>query len=141
RTGAGSNLSFSSRRHSGTRLGSSPVRHGGRETRPASESAARRSIPAPHGSSVAVPAETAGKVAWSSSGCGPSVAGRATRGGGGMLAMADWAQQGLFDSSWCGNVVPRDSFYGLLAEQGERIVRDEDFADCYAEGRGRPSIP
>ena len=37
-----------------------------------------------------------------------------------MLAMADWAQQGLFDSSWCGNVVPRDSFYGLLAEQGER---------------------
>ena len=58
-----------------------------------------------------------------------------------MLAMADWAQQGLFDSSWCGNVVPRDSFYGLLAEHGERIVRDGDFADCYAEGRGRPSIP
>ena len=38
-------------------------------------------------------------------------------------------------------MVPRDSFYGLLAEHGERIVRDEDFADCYAEGRGRPSIP
>ncbi len=58
-----------------------------------------------------------------------------------MLAIADSAQQGLFDSSWCGNVVPRDSFYGLLAEHGERIVRDEDFADCYVEGRGRPSIP
>jgi len=31
--------------------------------------------------------------------------------------------------------------YGLLAEHGERIVCDGDFADCYAEGRGRPSIP
>jgi len=58
-----------------------------------------------------------------------------------MLAMADSAQQGLFDASWCGNVVPPDSFYGLLAEHGERIVGDGDFADCYAEGRGRPSIP
>jgi len=58
-----------------------------------------------------------------------------------MLAMADSAQQGLFDASWCGNVVPCDSFYGLLAEHGERIVCDGDFADCYAEGRGRPSIP
>src|SRR6266705_839461 len=58
-----------------------------------------------------------------------------------MLAIADSAQQGLFDASWCGNVVPRDSFYGLLAEHGERIVCDGDFADCYAEGRGRPSIP
>ena len=58
-----------------------------------------------------------------------------------MLAVADSAQRGLFDASWCGNVVPRDSFYGLLAEHGERIVRDGDFADCYAEGRGRPSIP
>src|SRR5712691_11495533 len=58
-----------------------------------------------------------------------------------MLAIADSAQQGLFDSSWCGNVVSRDSFYGLLAEHGERIVCDGDFADCYAEGRGRPSIP
>src|SRR2546422_2174744 len=58
-----------------------------------------------------------------------------------MLTVADSAQQGFFDSSWCGNVVPRDSFFGLLAEHGERIVRDGDFADCYAEGRGRPSIP
>ena len=58
-----------------------------------------------------------------------------------MLAIADSAQQGFFDASWCGNVVPRDSFYGLLAEHGERIVRDGDFADCYAAGRGRPSIP
>lgn len=58
-----------------------------------------------------------------------------------MLAVADSAQQGFFDATWCGRVVPRDSFYGLLSEHGQRIVRDQDFADCYAERRGRPSIP
>jgi hypothetical protein len=56
-----------------------------------------------------------------------------------MLAVADSGQRGFFDASWCGNVVPRDSFYGLLAEHGERIVSDADFAECYSEGRGRPS--
>jgi transposase len=58
-----------------------------------------------------------------------------------VLAVADSRQAGFFDAAWCGKVVPRDSFYGLLAEQGERIVCDEDFAECYSEGRGRPSIP
>jgi transposase len=58
-----------------------------------------------------------------------------------VLLVAEPAQQGFFDASWCGNVVPRDSFYGLLAEHGERIVSDADFADCYVERRGRPSIP
>ncbi len=58
-----------------------------------------------------------------------------------MLAVAESRQQGFFDAGWCGNVVPRDSFYGLLAEHGERLVRDEDFADCYSRCRGRPSIP
>lgn len=58
-----------------------------------------------------------------------------------MLAVADSGQAGFFDPVWCGSVVPRDSFYGLLAEQGERIVCDEDFAGCYSERRGRPSIP
>jgi transposase len=38
-------------------------------------------------------------------------------------------------------VVPRDSFYGLLAEHGERVVSDADFVGCYSERRGRPSIP
>src|SRR5919204_2123957 len=58
-----------------------------------------------------------------------------------MLAVAERAQQGFFDASWCGNVVPRDSLYGLLADHGVRIVSDADFADCYSERRGRPSIP
>ncbi len=26
-------------------------------------------------------------------------------------------------------------------ERGHRLVYDEDFADCYRRGRGRPSIP
>jgi transposase len=58
-----------------------------------------------------------------------------------VLAVAESRQQGFFGAGWCGSLVPRDSFYGLLAEHGERIVRDEDFAECYSERRGRPSIP
>jgi transposase len=58
-----------------------------------------------------------------------------------VLSVVERAQQGFFDAGWCGNVVPRDSFFGLLARHGERIVSDEEFADCYAQGRGRPSIP
>lgn len=57
-----------------------------------------------------------------------------------MLTVADGSQQGFFDATWCGDAVPRDSFYGLLAEHGRRIVRDEDFAECYSSGQGRPSI-
>ena len=48
-----------------------------------------------------------------------------------MLSVADGTQQGLFDAHWCGQVVPSDSFYGLLAEHGHRIVSDADFAACY----------
>ncbi len=58
-----------------------------------------------------------------------------------MLTLADRTQQGFFDASVCAGIVPKDSIYSLLAEHGERIVRDEDFADCYAERSGRPSIP
>lgn len=34
-----------------------------------------------------------------------------------------------------------NSFYARLARHGGEVVRDEDFAGCYAQGRGRPSIP
>jgi transposase len=57
-----------------------------------------------------------------------------------MLAMAD-RQQGFFDAAWCSELLPEGSIYALLAEHGDRIVRDEDFADCYSESTGRPSIP
>jgi transposase len=57
-----------------------------------------------------------------------------------MLATTD-QQRGFFDAAWCSELVPDDSIYSLLAEHGDRIVRDEDFADCYSERHGRPSIP
>ena len=57
-----------------------------------------------------------------------------------MLSTAD-RQQGFFDAAWCSDLLPEGSFYSLLAEHGERIVRDEDFADCYSGSQGRPSIP
>lgn len=58
-----------------------------------------------------------------------------------MLSVSDAHQQGFFDAGWCGDVVDPGSFYGLLAEHGHRIVRDTDFAPCYAERMGRPSVP
>ena len=57
-----------------------------------------------------------------------------------MLTVAD-RQQGFFDAGWCSELLPEDSIYALLAEHGDRIVRDEDFAECYSGDRGRPSIP
>ena len=48
---------------------------------------------------------------------------------------------GLFDAAVVMGPLPEGSFYALLAEHGDRIVRDEDFAECYSERMGRPSIP
>src|SRR5436305_5401069 len=56
-----------------------------------------------------------------------------------MISVAD-RQQGFFDAAWCSALLPEGSIYALLAEHGERIVRDEDFAECYSERWGRPSI-
>jgi hypothetical protein len=50
-------------------------------------------------------------------------------------------QVGMFDAAVLVRPLPEGSFYGLLAEHGDRIVRDEDFAECYASRIGRPSIP
>jgi transposase len=38
-------------------------------------------------------------------------------------------------------LVEEDSFYGRLARHGRSLICDEEFSDCYANGRGRPSIP
>jgi transposase len=57
-----------------------------------------------------------------------------------MLGVAD-RQQGFFDAAWCAELLPEDSIYSLLAQHGDRIVSDEDFAECYSERQGRPSIP
>jgi transposase len=58
----------------------------------------------------------------------------------GMLATAS-AQLGFMDASGLMGPLPEGSFFALLAEHGERIVRDGDFAECYSAGMGRPSIP
>jgi Transposase DDE domain/Transposase domain (DUF772) len=47
----------------------------------------------------------------------------------------------MFDAAVLVRPLPEGSFFGLLAEHGDRIVRDEDFADCYSSRVGRPSIP
>jgi transposase len=49
-------------------------------------------------------------------------------------------QQGFFDAAWCAGLLAEHSIYALLARHGDRIVRDEDFAECYSERWGRPSI-
>ncbi|HET6867604.1 MAG TPA: IS1182 family transposase [Solirubrobacteraceae bacterium] len=51
------------------------------------------------------------------------------------------AQVGMFDAAVLARPLPEGSFYALLAEHGDRIVRDEDFAECYSRRMGRPSIP
>ncbi len=57
-----------------------------------------------------------------------------------MLATRS-AQVGMFDAAVMMGPLPEGSFYALLAEHGDRIVRDQDFAECYSERMGRPSIP
>src|SRR5215210_797505 len=57
-----------------------------------------------------------------------------------MLATTS-GQVGFFDAAELARPLPEGSFFALLAEHGDRIVRDEDFAACYSAGMGRPSIP
>ena len=57
-----------------------------------------------------------------------------------MLSVAD-RQQGFFAAAWCSDLLPEGSIYSLLTQHGDRIVSDEDFADCYSSSHGRPSIP
>jgi len=56
-----------------------------------------------------------------------------------MLATGS-GQVGMFDAAVLTRPLPEGSFFALLAEHGDRIVRDEDFADCYSQRMGRPSI-
>jgi hypothetical protein len=56
-----------------------------------------------------------------------------------MLA-TESGQVGMFDAAQFVRPLPEGSFFALLAEHGDRIVRDEDFAECYSQRMGRPSI-
>src|SRR3954471_5027301 len=57
-----------------------------------------------------------------------------------MLARMS-GQVGFFDAVELARPLPEGSFFALLAEHGDRVVRDEDFAACYSERMGCPSIP
>ena len=58
----------------------------------------------------------------------------------GVLATTS-GQVGFFDAAELAGPLPEGSLFALLAEHGDRIVRDQDFAACYSPGMGRPSIP
>ena len=58
----------------------------------------------------------------------------------GMLTAAS-GHGGFFDAAGLVGPLPDGSFFAVLPEHGDRIVRDEDFAECYSADRGRPSIP
>jgi transposase len=55
------------------------------------------------------------------------------------MLSATTGQVALFDGAELMGPAPEGSLFAWLAEQGERIVRDGDFADCYSADRGRPS--
>jgi transposase len=46
----------------------------------------------------------------------------------------------MFDAAVLLRPLPEGSFFALLAEHGDGIVRDEDFAEAYSPRMGRPSI-
>jgi len=50
-------------------------------------------------------------------------------------------QHSLFEPSYWPHRVPEESFYGRLGSVQEVLFEDEEFADMYADGEGRPSLP
>lgn len=52
----------------------------------------------------------------------------------GSLLGVDWLLSSLFEGD-------ESSFYARMAAGGGELIRDDDFADCYSAGMGRPSIP
>ncbi len=59
-----------------------------------------------------------------------------------MLGKRD-PQRGLFDAAMqLGRAaLSRMGFYGKLALEGDKLLRDSDFADAYCADNGRPSVP
>ncbi len=58
-----------------------------------------------------------------------------------MLGKAD-PQLALLDADQvCGHLVAEGSVHRKLAELGDRLFSDSDFADLYDPARGRPSVP
>jgi transposase len=58
-----------------------------------------------------------------------------------VLGVADPQGSLLETRVWRRHLVTKGSFYERLADHGHEIMCDADFAHCYADGKGRPSIP
>ena len=59
----------------------------------------------------------------------------------GVQGTSDPNPQLLDAMAMCGHLVARDSVHWFLAEHRQRLFPDEMFADLFASGRGRPSVP
>ncbi len=53
----------------------------------------------------------------------------------------DSNQMSFFDSSWVEHLIPKDSLYYQLAEWGDRLVTDEEFAPLYSHTGRRSHSP
>ena len=58
-----------------------------------------------------------------------------------MQGMSDPNPELLDAMAMCGHLVARDSVHWFLAEHRQRLFPDDMFADLFASGRGRPSVP
>ncbi len=58
-----------------------------------------------------------------------------------MQGKSDSTPQLLDAAALCRQLVPDGSLYAFLADYRRELFRDEDFADLFPSGRGRPSVP
>jgi IS5 family transposase len=58
-----------------------------------------------------------------------------------MQGKSDPNPQLLDAVALCRQLVPDGSLYAFLADHRRELFRDEDFADLFPSGRGRPSVP
>ena len=58
-----------------------------------------------------------------------------------MQGKSDPNRQLLDAAALCRQLVPDGSLYAFLADHRRDLFRDEDFADLFPSGRGRPSVP
>ena len=60
---------------------------------------------------------------------------------GGVQGSSDPNRELLDAAALVGHLVPAGTVYAFLAEHRHRLFGDELFADLFASGRGRPSVP
>ena len=59
----------------------------------------------------------------------------------GMQGKSSPDRQMLDAAAFCRQLVPEDSVQAFLADHRSELFVDEDFADLFPSGKGRPSIP